>query len=186
MVRGTMRLDPVDDYRAAGPALPSAYEKPTFERIVCEHGPMIKRIATSYEADSHLAEELVQEILLALWNALPTFRGDGSIGGFIARIATNRAVSHVRKAIRREQPGELSEQMASPGITPEAEVAALDERARLIAAVRSLPLAYRQAVLLTLEGLSGEEVAGVLGISSNAVAIRISRAKELLRTVMRG
>lgn len=180
------RTEPGGEHNVAGPALASARDKSTFEQLVGEHGAMIKRIAASYEADSRLAEELVQEILFALWKALPTFRGDGSIRGFIARIATNRAVSHVKRAIRYDETGELSEQLPSPGITPEAEVAALDERARLIAAVRSLPLAYRQAVLLTLEGLSGEEVAGVLGISSNAVAIRISRSKDLLRARIRG
>jgi RNA polymerase sigma-70 factor, ECF subfamily len=180
------RTDPVDGRRKSRPALALGPEELAFEQIVSEHGAMIKRIAASHEADSRLAEDLVQEILFALWKALRSFRGDGSIRAFVARIATNRAVSHVKRAIRYDERGELSEQMPSSGATPEAEVAALDERARLIAAVRSLPLAHRQAVLLTLEGLSGEEVASVLGISANAVAIRIYRAKELLRARFRG
>ncbi|MGH8218862.1 MAG: RNA polymerase sigma factor [Steroidobacteraceae bacterium] len=164
----------------------SAPANESFDQIVRAHGPMFKRIAASYEADPRLAEELVQEILFALWRALPSFRGSGSIRAFVARIATNRAISHVKRAIRSNETGELSEHLQSPEMTPEAQVVALDERVRLVAAVRSLPLTYRQAVLLTLEGLSAEEVSGVLGISANAVAIRISRAKELLRARMRG
>jgi DNA-directed RNA polymerase specialized sigma24 family protein len=47
-----------------------------------------------------------------------------------------------------------------------------------------LPLAYRQTALLTLEGLTPTEIADVLGISTNAVAIRMSRAKTLLRKLI--
>jgi DNA-directed RNA polymerase specialized sigma24 family protein len=50
--------------------------------------------------------------------------------------------------------------------------------------VRTLPLAYRQTAILTLEGLTPTEIADVLGISTNAVAIRMSRAKTLLRKLI--
>lgn len=147
---------------------------------------MIKRIAASHEANAHLAEELVQEILFALWKALPSFRGDGSMRAFVARIATNRAVSHVKQALRLDERGEITERLPAPGETPESEVVALDQKERLLAAVRSLPLGYRQVVMLTLEGLKGEEIGNVLGISTNAVAIRVSRAKDILRARLRG
>ena len=147
---------------------------------------MIKRIAASHEANVHLAEELIQEILFALWKALPSFRGDGSMRAFVARIATNRAVSHVKQALRFNDEGEVAEQLPGPGDTPESRLVALDQNARLFAAVRMLPLGYRQVVTLTLEGLNAEEIASVLGISPNAVAIRMSRAKDILRARLRG
>ena len=160
--------------------------KPAFLDVVREHGAMIKRIAASYEANANLAEELVQDILFALWRGLPSFRGDGSVRAFVARIATNRSVSHVKRAIKLADREELSEQLPAPEGTPESQLVEWDERARLLALVRSLPLAYRQTVMLTLEGLSGEEIAAVLGISANAVAIRMFRAKDLLRARLRG
>ena len=147
---------------------------------------MIKRIAASHEANAHLAEELVQEILFALWKALPSFRGEGSLRAFVARIATNRAVSHVQQALRLNEDGEITEQLAAPGETPESRVMALDQNARLLAAVRTLPFGYRQVVMLTLEDFNGEEIASVLGISANAVAIRMCRAKDILRARLRG
>jgi DNA-directed RNA polymerase specialized sigma24 family protein len=52
------------------------------------------------------------------------------------------------------------------------------------AAVRSLPLAYRQTAMLTLEGLTPREISDVSGISANAVAIRLTRAKTLLRGIL--
>jgi RNA polymerase sigma-70 factor (ECF subfamily) len=156
----------------------------TFEQIVQEHDAMIKRIAASYEAEPHLAEELVQEIHFAIWRALPSFRGDASLRTFVARIATNRAVTHVARALKSAPCLELSEQLEAPGASPETQAIVVDHQTRLIAAVRGLPLAYRQPVMLTLEGLTPKEIADSLGITTNAVAIRMSRAKELLRALL--
>ena len=55
------------------------------------------------------------------------------------------------------------------------------------AAVRELPLGLRQVVVLTLEGLSNAEVADVVGISENNVAVRMTRARaELTRLLGAG
>ena len=60
--------------RAAGAAATAAI--PPFERIVADYGPLISRIAMSYEADPALREDLTQQIFLAVWQALPAFRAD--------------------------------------------------------------------------------------------------------------
>jgi RNA polymerase sigma-70 factor (ECF subfamily) len=60
------------------------------EQIANEHHSMIKQIALSHESSTHLVEELVQDIYLAIWKALPSFRGEASLWTFVARIATNR------------------------------------------------------------------------------------------------
>lgn len=156
----------------------------TFAQVVREHGSMIRRIASSYEARAHLAQELVQDIYFAIWRALPAYRGDAAPRTFVARIATNRAVTHVVGALKAPPSAELDESIPAPGIGPEDEAIALDRRAKLLAAVRTWPIALRQTALLTLEGLTPTEIAGVLGISTNAVAIRMSRAKHLLRELI--
>lgn len=156
----------------------------TFEQIALEHDAMIKRIAASYEAKPHLAEELVQEIYFAIWQALPTFRGEASIRTFVARIATNRAVTHVTRAMKSTPPLELNEELEAPGESPETQIIAADQERKLVSAIRGLPLAYRQPAMLTLEGLTPKEIAESLGITTNAVAIRMSRAKELLRSLV--
>ena len=155
-----------------------------FDRIVQEHGAMIKRIASSYEAEPHLVEELVQDIYLAVWRALPSFRGNSQLRTFVARIATNRAVTHVVRALKVPTLLELNEDIPAPGDSPESRVIALDEQSKLTSAVRRLPLSYRQTAMLTLEGLTPKEIADVLGITANAVSIRMARAKELLRLLI--
>ena len=156
----------------------------TFEAVVREHGAMIARIAASHEARPHLAEELVQEIWFAVWRALPAFRGDSSLRTFVARIAANRAASHVAKAVRTPTAQDADEALVASGDDPEADALARDRSARLLAAVRELPLVSRQAVTLTLEGFGPTEIAASLGISANAVSIRLARAKEHLRRRM--
>ena len=152
-----------------------------FDQIARDHGAMIRRIASAYEADARLAEELVQEIYFALWRALPGFRGGSSLRTFAARIATNRAITHVARALKSPQALELNEDIPAPGDNPETQAIATSQQATLMAAVRYLPLAYRQTVTLTLEGLTLKEIADFLGLTPNAVAIRMSRAKDLLR-----
>ena len=156
----------------------------TFDQITQEHDAMIKRIASSYEARFDLIEELVQEIYLAIWKALPSFRGEASLRTFVARIATNRAITHVARACKAPPPSELSEYIPESGDSPETLVITFDNHAKLMSAVRHLPLAYRQTVMLTLEGLTATEISEVLGISTNAVFIRMSRSKELLSEIM--
>lgn len=156
----------------------------SFEQIVREHDSMIRRIASSYEARTHLAQELVQDIYFAIWRALPSYRGNAALRTFVARIATNRAVTHIARALRVPPSSSLDESIPAPGVGPEGQVIALDRTAKLLAAVRTLPLAYRQTALLTLEGLTPTEIADVLAISTNAVAIRMSRAKALLRELI--
>lgn len=91
----------------------------TFDQVEKEFGPLIRRIAVSYEADGGAAEELVQDIRFALWLALPSFRGRSSLRTFVARVATNRAVSHVRRSVRSPLSVELSENLPAGESTPE-------------------------------------------------------------------
>ncbi|HEY7808162.1 MAG TPA: sigma-70 family RNA polymerase sigma factor [Croceibacterium sp.] len=159
-------------------------EEHTFDDVVREHGPMIARIAASHEARPHLAEELVQDIWFAVWRALPAFRGDSSLRSFVARIAGNRAATHVAKAVRAPKSDEVDDALPAPGDDPETVAVAQDGHERLLAAVRALPLVSRQVVTLTLEGFGPGEIASALGITANAVSIRLSRAKDHLRNTM--
>ena len=159
--------------------------QPTFDEVVREHGRLIARIAARHEARPHLAEELGQEILFAVWRALPSFRADSSVRSFVARIASNRAASHVARALRTPAAGELDdEEIPAGGDSPEGVAVAHDFEVRLLHAVRELPLISRQVVTLTLEGFGPGEIAAALGISANAVSIRLLRAKDQLRNSM--
>ncbi len=166
--------------------MPEASAAPGFEEVISDHRAMIARIAAAHEADPASREDLVQDILCALWRALPGFRGECSLRAFVARVAANRAVTHVQRALRRPRPLEIPDDLPAPGASPESSAIARDDADRLIAAVRRLPLGLREAALLALEGLTHNEIAEALGVTPNAVAIRMSRAKTELRTLIGG
>src|SRR5579859_7014745 len=66
-----------------------------YERIFATHGQALVRLTACYESDSQAREDLLQEILLAIWRALPSFRGDCSEKTFALRVAHNRCLTHV-------------------------------------------------------------------------------------------
>ena len=155
-----------------------------FDALVREHQAMIGRICASYESNRELARELAQEVLLAIWRALPSHRGQSSVKTFVARIAQFRAISHVAKYSRQPAHEPVDERLLDSGVLPDVQVIAADERNRLLAAVRRLPPAYRDPAVLTLEDLAPAEIATVLGISPELVAVRLSRARSMLRTLL--
>lgn len=155
-----------------------------FETLLAEHGPMLRRIAGSYEADPERRRELEQDILLAVWRALPGFRNEAPIKAFLARVAHNRAVTHVSREAAQPRRSPLDEAMPCAAPTPLDMVEAENLRARLADAVRALPLSLRQPAVLTLEGFSPAEIAPMLGLNPNAVSIRLTRARAALKTLM--
>ena len=163
-----------------------AGELPPFERIVGDYGPLISRIAMSYEADPAHREDLVQQIFLAVWQALPSYRADASLKTFIARIAQNRAISFVAKQVRQGPVAELPEQIEADEPDPEQRAIQASERKVLLDATRRLPLPQREVIILVLEGFSYAEIADMLSIAPNALALRLSRAKASLKAMLEG
>ena len=155
-----------------------------FERVLADHGGMLWRIVCVYEADAELQRDLHQEVLLAVWKALPRFAGRASERTYLARIANNRCISHVSREVARPVSTELPEDLPAPAAGPEESATAQAALQRLRSAVRCLTLDQRQVITLALEGLPPREIAAVLGVSANVVSIRLTRAKSALRAQM--
>lgn len=156
----------------------------SFESVVSEHGPLIRRIARSHEMNRALVDELVQDIYLALWEALPRFRGDAMLRTFIVRVAHNRAITHVAKEARRPRSVELDETLPDSATTPDKAAERDEARSRLEQAVARLPLGQRLVVTLALEGFAADEIAQVLGIGVSAASVRLHRAKAELQRLL--
>ena len=160
-----------------------------FNRIMREYGPALSRLAWGYEKIAGAREELTQEIALAVWQALPHFRGECSERTFVYRIAHNRGLTHVcRRQPAHEPLDELPpmSEPVDPRPRPEQQVAINRQRDRLRSAVQRLPLTYRQVVMLMLEELPHAEIADVLGITESNVAVRLNRARKALKEAMEG
>ena len=154
----------------------------SFEDCLREHGPALWRVVASYAARGPEHDDLAQEVLVAVWQALPRFRGESSLKTFVLRIAHNRCLSLAWQRARRPSPS-TNELVHIPDPRPaiDDQVAARQRTERLFEHIRTLPFGQRQVLTLALEGLSHAEVAEVVGITVENVAVRLGRAREALR-----
>lgn len=156
-----------------------------FEAIFDEYGPALTRLARAYAGDRGEQDDLFQEITMAIWRALPAYRGECSERTYVYRIAHNRAMSYLSR--RRPIAGNLEDHAGIPALTPtpEQSFARSQASADLSAAVAALPSDYREVVVLMLEGLNYREIANVLGISESNVGARLTRARTQLRSLLK-
>ena len=147
------------------------------------HGPSLGRVAGVYARDPAEREDLLQEIFVAIWRALPRFRGECSERTFVFRIAHNRGLTHIarRRLPTTELTGDL--EVVDAKLSPEQALAAQQQHKRLQAAVQQLSLGHRQVVTMVLEGMTYGEIADVLGITEGNVGARLTRARQVLRSL---
>lgn len=157
-----------------------------YEDLLRRYVAALRRLAWSYVRDA--GDDLFQEIAMALWTALPRFRGESSERTWVYRVAHNTAISFVSNGRRRAQREIADEAPYEPaGVTSvEADLIERERRARMWTAVRALPILDRQIITLHLEGLSAAEVSSVTGVSAIAIATRLTRIRQRLVTEIRG
>ena len=140
------------------------------EQLIRDNESRLRRIARQYAGPDDW-QDLLQEIALALWRGLPGFEGRSRLSTWVFRVAVNTALQYAR---RRRPPGEPLPQGWEP--TGSSDV---DDPARLLETfLSSLDPVNRAVLLLDLEGLSRDEMAEVLGISTGAIAVRMTRLKQ--------
>lgn len=154
------------------------------EYVIRQFGPALARIATSYERNPSLRDELTQEVLIAVVTALPRLADVDKLKPFIFRIAHNRCLSHVTQRIRERENDQQLTPIELELPDQESVTLAHERGARLMEAVRQLALPYRQVMTLILEDLSYDEIAETLGISIGNVGARVNRAKQQLKTLL--
>ncbi|MGE0552170.1 MAG: RNA polymerase sigma factor [Gemmatimonadales bacterium] len=153
-----------------------------FERCYQEYGEALRRLARVYAPTHADVDDLAQDIWFAVWRALPSFRGDCSERTYIYRIAHNRGLTfRSRLSDGRLRALEAVPEIEDPGVRPDARAEERSRAERLLEAVRALPDTFKQVVVLHLEGLGNQEIAAVTGLSESNVAVRLSRARGVLR-----
>jgi RNA polymerase sigma-70 factor, ECF subfamily len=171
----------VSVHTEADSASETAGREADFLRLMRQFEPALWRLVQVYTPKPADRDDLFQEIALALWRALPRFRGESSERTWLYRIAHNVALSgQVRRSKQDKRTSPVEPAMDWPSGQPHPEQQALDQerRALLVALVVALPPADRQILLLHLEGLSDAEVGEISGLSPGAVATRLSRVRS--------
>lgn len=147
---------------------------PEFEELIHQHHLRIRRIAQRY-APPGSVDDLYQEILIQLWRGIKNFRGESRMETWLYRIAFNTAMTQMRSRLSRsrDERAVVSEEIPDqsvPGERCHAEI--LTQFLNLLSEVDA------SIMIMYLDGLESRAMGEVLGISSNAVSIRINRIKQ--------
>jgi RNA polymerase sigma-70 factor (ECF subfamily) len=154
-----------------------------FKGWMRDHLAVLHRISRAFAepADQH---DLLQELMITVWKAAASFRGDSAPATFIYRVAHNRAISWRRREFGRIRGAASIEQdwpLLNAGSEDADDAAMLD---RLYAVIRMLGILDRSLILLSLEGASYREMSRLHAISEANVGVRLNRARKWIAAQM--
>jgi RNA polymerase sigma-70 factor (ECF subfamily) len=140
-------------------------------------------VSAAYEANFHLRQELLQEISLAVWQALEKFKGESSVKTYVLRVAHNKAITHVAyhaKQPRNDSYCEVETPQPSHHTSTDVQIAQQQQIQTMLNEIRKMPIQTRQVVTMSMEGLSYSEIADACGISSTNAGVILNRARKTL------
>ncbi len=137
-------------------------------------------ICLRYAGNEMEAEDILQEGFIRIFNNLHSFRSDGSLDGWTAKIMVNTAINYFRRNKRLRAETGLTENMEAATI-PEDVLSKLS-RKEIINLIQALPAGYRTVFnLYVLEGYSHQEIAAVLGITESTSKSQLCRARAAIQ-----
>lgn len=175
-------------------------DKRAFDLLVLKYQHRVRAIVGRYLRDHGEVDDVVQESFIKAYRALGSFRGDSQFYTWLYRIAVNTAKNFLVARSRRPPTSDVELEDAehfsgNDGLidldTPENLAEGEELRAVVESAIRALPEDLRVAITLReFEGLSYEDIAGVMGCPVGTVRSRIFRAREAIdarvQALMRG
>lgn len=151
-----------------------------FRELVDEYGRLVLNAAFGVLGDRSGAEDVHQEVFMAIWRKWHTYNGDVNWGGYLYRAAVRKAIDHGRR-IRRDR---IAVRNLKPGVengTPEGAMVASEMQDKLRACIGKLP--ERQAevfVMSRIDGLGYGKIGEALGCSVETVRVHMHRALKKL------
>jgi RNA polymerase sigma factor (sigma-70 family) len=170
-------------------ALPQTGAAESIDELYDRHAPQVERWARRLAGPRFDPEDLLHDIFLVVLRRRHEFRGEAKMSTWLFRI-TQQVVRWRRRndALRRWLWGQHGQPMVEARAavpTPIEELERREQGLRLYAALDRLPEKYRTPlVLFALEGVPGEEIAALLGIDTNAVWVRLHRARAKLADLL--
>lgn len=145
-----------------------------FEDIYELYWQKIFRLCMGYVNDTELAQDLAQETFIIVWQQLPKFRNESSIGTWIFRIASNNCLRQIEKEKRfakTDLPINLEEKKQE-SMEPQIQM--------LYQFISELQETDRIIISLELEEVKQAEIANIVGLSESNIRVKIHRIKEKL------
>lgn len=169
-----------------------------FETLVRRHGGALLRLARRFLGNEEDARDALQDAMLAVHRSIASFEGTAMLSTWLHRIVVNACLMRLRAKRRRPEETDIDALLptfaedghqSAPSVpwreTPESLLEREETRVLVREAIDRLPEAYRIVLLLRdIEEKTTEETAAILGITGNAVKIRLHRARQALRTLL--
>jgi RNA polymerase sigma-70 factor (ECF subfamily) len=150
------------------------------EDLYARQGPGILAYLISRLGERQLAEEVLQDVMLAVWRGAGRFRGESRVRTWMMSIARHKAINTMQRQ-RYVQASDIHKDLPDPAPGPSSLVEREDALAQVRDALRRLPEAQRETLeLVFYHRLSGNEAAQVMGVSPGTVKSRLHRAKANL------
>jgi len=154
-----------------------------YEQTAEDYGPSLDRLARAYELDPEARRDLLQEIHLQLWRSFAYFDQRCSLRTWVYRVAHNVATGHVIRQRRIRDRLVSIENIETVPASDQVEFAVGQTEAleRLSALIQRLKPLDRQIIVSYLEGMDGNSMSEITGLSPANVSMKVHRIKNILR-----
>ncbi|HEX7676598.1 MAG TPA: sigma-70 family RNA polymerase sigma factor [Thermoanaerobaculia bacterium] len=154
----------------------------SFEMLYARYAPVVHSILLGRLSPVD-ADDVTQNVFITALTKLESLREPAAFAGWIARTARNAAEDHRRRMIATvEIDAEIDAALVTRGTQSEDA-----EAARALQAIRDLPEAYRETLMLRLvEGMSGPEISARTGLTPGSVRVNLHRGMQMLRGALGG
>lgn len=147
------------------------------------HKGLILKVVRANAADPEDQDDLFQEIAFQVWLSIPSFRGKAKVSTWIYKVALNTTMVWHRaqkKHRHMREPLYLVNEVSSSGEDPSDSMERREKLDWLYEEIRKLPKIDRSLALLYLDEFSYQEIAEILGISTNNVGVKLNRLRKHL------
>lgn len=155
-----------------------AGEDAAYRECYQKYAPKLMRLLGGIVRNKARAEELLQETFVAAFRSIASFRGEVSLGTWLARIATNRAYNAIRDEARAKRTAPSVDE--EPVTRMEPNVEGRDLARKVLAILGQMDPAKKLALLLQAEGYSVAEIAEISGEPRGTILARLSRSRAEL------
>ncbi len=158
-----------------------------FDEWLKAHAAVLHHVANGF-ADSADRDDLMQELLLAVWRSVPAFRGTSKVSTFLYRVAHNAALTWRRGQIGYRNRVDRFEATAAAASEPPSSgrgaAGTSEALLHIYAAIRRLAPVDRSLILLQLDGVDHAEIGSIHGLTENNVAVRLNRIRQKLMQIL--
>lgn len=157
-------------------------QKEEFIKLISEHQDLIRKVAAIYYRNKADQEDAFQEILVSLWQAYPTFRGESKFSTWLYRVALNTVISGFRKASNRVHKNQSDIHITDELLGPSKEDLS-EEIDCLYQAIEHLSDIEKAIIMLYMEEKTYDDIADIMGMTRTNVGVKINRIKKKLKKI---